>query len=98
MKKRSLKPGGEQAAVTSLRRQYPGLPLTPSSALRRQAYQRPLPNECFAPTRQQNPRGSSLVLVAGERPYLLDWINYLADEACAGQLKPNQFHALRSAG
>jgi hypothetical protein len=25
----------------------------PSSALRRQAYQRPLPNECFAPTRQQ---------------------------------------------
>jgi type IV secretory pathway TraG/TraD family ATPase VirD4 len=40
----------------------------------------------------------TIVLVAGEPPWLLDRINYLTDEAYAGRFDPNPFHALRPAG
>jgi len=39
-----------------------------------------------------------IVMIAGEPPYRLDRINYLADPAYAGRFDPNPMHTTGAAG
>jgi len=39
-----------------------------------------------------------IVMIAGEPPYLLDRINYLADSTYAGRFDPNPMHGEMAAG